>query len=468
MVVCSLVACFSCKKDDKKNGGKELNGITINQGSAIEMVQGSERRLSMKTDPEGLSGVTYTYSSENPSYVDVDENGIIYANQVTPSPVVVTVNATANGKTVSAKIAVTVKSLVDALVFDEVVLMQTVDGKEWQEQSYAIYEIRRYSHDLDGGLTADMSHKVTQESDTAGEAKYNNAYIPEAGKYSFLYTKENEETGKLDTVGVFMDSVHTMRAWLMSEDCIFTQEGFSVIDNGAVFEFVLCYLTKNRTAYVLGDHEIVEDATARDKIRPDGVEARPMPSTIQAGHFNEVEYLDFFTRLLKGEEVSMKNYDFFSKYDAYIMPAFMAVDEATGEEYATTLPLFGYPVAGGAIEFDAPTSDAGVNWLVAPIYAFSAQMYDNPFLGYCLKITEFEDPETGEKGMTYDVDEEGNLQMSEPRLVNFSKGIAQQAPRHNAVNPVDNAKPMSLNGVKLMQNVNSAIYSTLDYAMRRR
>lgn len=464
MVVCSLVACFSCKKDDKKNGGKELNGITINQGSSIEMVQGSQRRLSMKTDPEGLTGVAYTYSSENPLCVEVDENGIIYANMVTSNPVTVTVNATANGKTVSATIAVTVKSLVDALVFDEVVLMQKTD--DWQEQDYAIYEIRRYNKGLDGGLTADMSHVVTQPEDTAGEAKYNSDYIPEAGKYSFLYTKENEETGKLDTVGVFMDSVHTMRAWLMSEDCIFTQEGFSVIDNGAVFEFVLCYMAKNNTAYVLGDHEIVEDATAYDKIRPQGVEARPMPSTIQAGHFNADEYIDFFTSLLNKEEVDISDFDFFSKYDAQILPVRMVEDETTGEETPSINPLYGYPLAGGAIEFDQPTTKTGVNWLVAPAYAFSAQMYDNPFM-YCLKVTEVEDPETGEMVVVFDMNE-GRAQMAESQLINFTKGTPQQAPRHNAVNPVDNAKPMSLNGVKLMQNVNNAIYSTLDYAMRRR
>lgn len=469
LVVCSLVACFSCKDKNKENGknsGNEINGITINQGSEISMVQGSNLRLSIKTDPADLKNVAYTYSSADPSHVEVDENGIIYANMITESPVQVTVTATLNGKSVSASISVTVTSLVDALVFDELILMKST--KEWQEQTYAIYEIRRYSTQLDAGSEADMSHVVTQESDTAGDAKYNRDYIPADGKYTFLYTKENSETGKLDTIGVFKDSVETMRAWIISEDCIFTQDGFSVIDNGAVFEFTLCFLSKNNIAYVLGEHDIVDNVTEHDKIRPAGVSPMPMPSTIQAAEFDSESYIDFFTRLMADEEVSLSDYDFFRKYDAFIMPAYQVEDEESGESYGTTMPLFGYPVAGGAFELDQPSRSGGVNWLSASAYAFEAWMYDNPTFGYCFKIIEVEDPETGEKGMTYDLDEDGNLQMSEPRLVNFTKGISQQAPRHNAVNPVDNAKPMSMRAVRLMQNVNSAIYSTLQYAMTRR
>lgn len=416
VLVFSLVAIAlvltGCEKKNKKGG---FNGFSINQGASITLVQGESVRLSMTVDGEGVSP-EFTYESADPAKVSVDGTGVVYALDVTSAPVVVTVTGTAvvNNEQVShtQTIAVSVTDFANSLKFHDFYLMQATE--DWQSGKYAIYTKRRNR----AAEVTDGDDAMVRTTRLEGDKDNIRAIFPKYNEWVHLY--DTVVDGETLQIGLFQDSVERYRAWILSSDCFFDADGyFQCASQGAVLETFFAFMQDSKYAYVLGEREFIDDLTALDSIRPDGVEAMPFPGYLQAGHFDEEPYLEFFTLLLSEEEVSIDDYEFWNMYDSKIVPVQIDVDEE-GTASTYTLPLMGYPTAG-VIELASGTGDA---WLQTDNYTFDATIYGNPMLGYCLKLETKVDPETGEEYLGYAFDAEGNLQMSEHQTIRYTSGAA--------------------------------------------
>lgn len=416
VLIFSLVAIAlvltGCEKKNKKGG---FNGFKINQGAAISLVQGESVRLSMTVDGEGVSP-EYTYESADPTKVSVDETGVVYALDITTEPVVVTVTGSAavNNEKVShtQTIAISVTDFASSLKFHDFYLMQP--SEDWESGKYAIYTKRRNR----AAEVTDGDDAMVRTTRLEGDKDNIRAIFPKYNEWVHLY--DTVVDGETLQIGLFQDSVERYRAWILSSDCFFDADGyFQCASQGAVIATFFAFMQDSKYAYVLGEREFIDDLTALDSIRPDGVEAMPFPGYFQTGHFDSEPYLEFFTRLLNDEDVSIDDYEFWNMYDSKMVPVQIDVDEE-GTTSTYTLPLMGYPTAG-VIELNSGEGDA---WLQTDNYTFDATVYGNPMVGYCLKLETKIDPETGEEYLGYAVDGDGNLQMSEPQTIRYTSGAA--------------------------------------------
>ena len=101
------------------NGGKGGNGEFQSADlskSTLEMSEGQEVRLTVVTTPEDVE-FDAVWSSDNEMIASVSENGTVYANAVGSATITAEVTGT-NGVTDVATCQVTVKSILDATVFD--------------------------------------------------------------------------------------------------------------------------------------------------------------------------------------------------------------------------------------------------------------------------------------------------------------------------------------------------------------
>jgi len=416
----------------KEKNAPAFNGFTINQGSQMTMVQGASERLSMKIDGQNCTPV-YTFESSDPSMVDVDSTGVVYAMAITESPVTITVTGTAvinNEKIVkTATIAISVIEFADGLVFNEFYLMQAQE--DWEEGRYPIYQIRRNR----ASEVSDGDDATVRTERIEGNRNKVDSVFPAYNQWVHLYDTVNSQ-GQTVQMGLFMDSVTRYRAWILSTDCFFDSEGaFQCASQGAVMSTFFAFVQDSKYAYVLGEREFVEDVTALDTIRPQGVDAMPMPGYFQTGHFDEDQYLDFWTRYMDEEEVSISDYNFWAMYDSKFQPVSVGYDQESGESYTYTLPVMGYPMPGGWINFE---SGAGEAWLDAAAYDFEATMYDNPLVGYCLKLETKTgtDPETGEEIEYLGYAEP--LQMADSHVKTYQKGSVSSAPKASEARPISN------------------------------
>ncbi|MBR5189520.1 MAG: Ig-like domain-containing protein, partial [Paludibacteraceae bacterium] len=101
-----LVACNGQK------GPGELTGASLSK-STLELAEGQEYRLTVRTEPEGAS-FKATWSSDDEWVASVAENGTVSANAVGTA----TISAAIEGTDIVAKCQVTVKSVLETTVFD--------------------------------------------------------------------------------------------------------------------------------------------------------------------------------------------------------------------------------------------------------------------------------------------------------------------------------------------------------------
>lgn len=443
----AMVACFSCGPKDS-----ELTELKINGSSKIEMTVGTTAQLSVATNIEKNQGVVFTYTSSDENVVSVDGKGTLLAIALTTSPVTITVKATKDEKSLEATVQVEVIELAQSLKFNELYLMQST--ADWEEQQYVVYQIRSYRGvELPDAGDAQLTRVDTHVGDTVGAKA--GEFFPAAGEWIYLYDKTVE--GETYQIGLFADSVRTYRTWVLSEDVFVADESFTCADQGAVMEFILAWQYDSKYSYVLGDRDFVEDMTATNTIRPAGVEARPMPGYMQIGHFNETEYLDFFTRALNDEEVSMDDYEFFARYDACIKAVFY--DEE--QEGISVFPMYGYPTAGW-VYLDQSTTES---WLALSSYEFEATMYSEPGW-YALQTEIFE--EDGQMYKQFVTP----LQMADSKTYTYVKNASnapRRAPRHSAnVNPCDNLRPMANSAMNAQMNITKALGATVNVALKLR
>ncbi len=456
-LVAVALVLTGCKKD-KKGGFK---GFTINQGASITLVQGESIRLSMTVD--GNVSPEYTFVSADPTKVFVDETGVVAAYDITSAPVVVTVTASAavNNEKVSytQTIAVSVVDFASSLKFHDFYLMQP--SEDWESGKYAIYTKRRNR----AAEVTDGDDATVRTTRIEGNRDKLDSVFPKYNEWVHLY--DTVVDGETLQIGLFQDSVERYRAWILSSDCFFDADGyFQCASQGAVLETFFAFMQDSKYAYVLGEREFIEDVTALDSIRPDGVEAMPFPGYFQAGHLDEEQYLEFFTQLLTTEEgqegPSIDDYTFWNMYDSKIVPVQVDVDEE-GNASTYTLPLMGYPTAG-VIELNSGTGDA---WLQTDNYTFDATVYGNPMVGYCLKLETKVDPETGEEYLGYAFDDQGNLMMSEAQTIRYSSGAAaapkkvNHTPEHERMGAVRNS------ALKVQMNVTKTLGAIFRMAHQR-
>ena len=286
LVAIALVLTGCDPKDNKKGG---FNGFTINQGAAITLVQGESVRLSMTVDGEGVSP-EYTYESADPTKVSVDETGVVYALDMTTAPVAVTVTGSAavNNEKVSytQTINVSVTDFASSLKFSDFHLMKATE--DWEEGKYAIYTKRRNR----AAEVTDGDDATVRTTRIEGNRDKLDSVFPKYNEWVHLY--DTVIDGENLQIGLFQDSVERYRAWILSSDCFFDADGaFQCASQGAVLETFFAFMQDSKYAYVLGEREFIDDMTALDSIRPDGVEAMPFPGYLQTGHFDADEYVDF-------------------------------------------------------------------------------------------------------------------------------------------------------------------------------
>ena len=438
-LVAIVLVLTGCKKETE--GG--FNGFTINQGATLTMVQGASVRLSMKVD--GDVDPVYTFESADNAVVYVDEEGVLYAMQLTETPVRVTVTGTAyvNNEAIvkTATIDVTVIDFASGLSFNDFYLMQA--SEDWESGKYAIYMKRRNrSLEVTDGDDATVKTEEINNPDWTTDSVF-----PTYTQWIHLYDTIIE--GETQRVGIFQDSITRYRAWILSSDCFFDSEGSftCAADQGAVIETFFAFMQDSKYAYVLGDREFVEDLTAFDTIRPAGVEAMPFPGYLQTGHFQEQNYLDFWNAYFNGEEPSMSDYEpFWAMYDTKLKSVYSGYDEEEGS-YVGVLPVLGYPQVGGWVDLASGTGDA---WLEVDAYDFTATVYGNA-MNYCIATTTTIDEETGEEIPVYVVPAE----MAESSDIHYTKGQVSGVRSHAP--EMDNTRPMLNSALKVQMNVTSTM-----------
>ena len=446
-----LVFCFvalalvltGCKKDkdnDKKNVG--FNGFTINQGTSLQMAVNSTVRLSMAV--QGDATPDFTYQSANDSLVYVDETGVLYAIAETESPVEITVTGTAvvNNEKVThqAKINVTVVDFASSLVFNEFIYQRITE-------TYAIYRIRSLSTNGDDVERA--------KNRVEGDRNDVRAILPKYNEWVHLYdtVMKDPSTGESKTYqrGLFMDSVQVLDAICMSTDLYFDNDGnFQCPEQGSIFWVTDAFMFDNTYWYCLGDREIVDDVTANDTILADGKDPMPYPGYIQAGHFNEDNYIEYYTQAFAGAEEPDTTLKFWDKYDSYMTPVVNQVDPQ-GEIKTYILDLLGYPVSSKNPEvFSGFVIDEDENRdMFLSAYDFWAVTYGEVY-DFCFKYDE----------QTQDLVDP--LELVEPKDVHYVKATAQAAAARVNGNHIEksNFRPVPKAAVTVKMKVNNTMGAT--------
>jgi len=445
----------ACDKD--KKGGESFDGFTINQGAAMTMSEGASERLSLNVTSSSTVTPTFTYESSDPSKVDVDEDGVVYAYSATESPVTITVTGTAavsNEKvTHTATIKVTVTEFAAGLEFHDLYWMQAAE--DWQDVKHVIIRIRYHRgyddqkmHDYDLDTLADMQ---------IGDPANPKAVLPQDYEHWVFLKDTINSKGEKVKKGVFMDSVRTVRSWLLSTHCYFG-ESFECADQGAVLEYTDCYMFDKTYSYCLGDREFVDDVTALDTIRPAGVLPMPYPGVVQIGHFDADQYLAFFdAALINKEQVEYSDYAVWEKYDGMMKPVAAAYDEETGEAGVSMYFMMGYPTEGAFYM----SSDDNTGWFAATWYDFKAMTYGNAFSSYCLKLTTSVDEETGEENTVFVYP----LEMADSKVINYTGGSLEESPRRTMARRERVEMPVSTKALNVKNNVINTIGATFRMAV---
>lgn len=414
-------------KDKKK--GDSFEGFTINQGSKLTMIQGEQIRLSMTV--QGTGDPVYSYESADPAKVEVDETGVVYAILLTESPVTITVTGkvVVNNETIekTATIAITVVDPAESFEFRDLFWMQALETSP--EEKYTVYQIRRRRNLPED--PADGADVVSHINRVEGDTNNLRNHFPTYDEWVYLYT--NEEGHE---IGLFQDSVWGIRTWIVSTDVFVDADEGSfkcASELGCIMEAWMPF-QYDKYVYVLGSRDFVEDLTANDTIRPDGVDPRPMPGDFQIGTIDEeanVAWVDYM--LFDGPEVTGE--DIWGKYDAFLRPMYQFGDGEGGVIYYPFYAM-GYPTAG-RVELGQPVGEQA--WLSVEQYEFKANVYENVAY-YCLATQEYEDEETGEIYTGYVVPHE----MSNTKEIIYSKVVEEGAPAKKAMSrySADNMQPM--------------------------
>jgi hypothetical protein len=116
-----LVAC------GEKPGDAQLTGATLSR-TTLELTEGATYRLVVNPIPEDAEIASVTWSSSDEMVASVAANGTVSANSVGTA----TISAAIEGTDIVAKCNVTVKSLLEATVYDQVFIWNTGKDNPYQ------------------------------------------------------------------------------------------------------------------------------------------------------------------------------------------------------------------------------------------------------------------------------------------------------------------------------------------------
>ena len=258
----ALVAC-----NNGTEGDGTIQSVTINK-AVLELVEGAQQRLSLTVTPEDAA-YTAVWSSENELVASVSSKGVVTANTVGET----IINVAIEGTDLKASCRVVVKSLLDATVFDQLILYQT------SEKPFPL--------------------EITQNDGT-------------------------------DT------TVHALMAkFLMLPSTMYVDgEGRLAGDPGYVMDITTSFLVELNNAgeiqalIALADYTLVDNA-----IHEKGYF---IPWTIQIGHFDADNYGEFWTRYILyqneaiEEEPLEEDYPYFQENDTYMGKAFVTQSGGLG------------------------------------------------------------------------------------------------------------------------------------------
>lgn len=257
----ALVAC-----DNGTEGDGTIQSVTINK-AVLELVEGGQQRLSLTVTPEDAE-YSATWSSENELVASVSNKGVVTANTIGETTITVAID----GTDLKATCHVVVKSLLDATVFDQLILYNTSEKQQ---------------------ITI---------TNNAGE----------------------------DT------TVYTMMAkFMMLPSTMYVDgEGYLAGDPGYVMDITTSFLVEVNEAgeitalIALADYTLVDNAISE--------KGYFIPWTIQIGHFDKDNYGEYWTQMILyqnkaiDEEPLQENYPYFDELDTYIGKAFVSSNGGIG------------------------------------------------------------------------------------------------------------------------------------------
>lgn len=371
------LALVACKKDDDNNNDKPTGSFEFNNGNdgELAMTIGTKATVSF-TNKVTPSKVTIESSDEDVVYFS-PEDGALVAKGIGEAIVTATLKA---DETQSATLHVTVSSYINNASFYSIQYWGG-DG-EWDMKKYTMFRI--HSKPQGSNAVVDLSHV----GDTANIAEWIDDF--EQGKWYYLY--DSEVTG--DSVGLFMDSIYSLKTYMMAKECLFDGSSISLAgDHGLVLCYEDHFMFDSKYWYCLGDRVFVDDVTAVGKqYTQTGKEKVPYPGAVQVGHFNEKNYVTYWGGLLSDEEPEAEDYPYFNTHDCYFIMFFMYNDETSETGRSMGGLESGYPILPEVeTELDFYVDQDANNDQFAAYYYINAMMFPQVDYNYGLKTEVDED-----------------------------------------------------------------------------
>ena len=249
-----LVAC------DKKPGDAQLTGATLSR-TTLELTEGSTYRLVVNPTPEDAEIASVTWSSSDEMVASVAPNGTVSANSIGTA----TISAAIEGTDIVAKCNVTVKSLLDATVFDQIFI--------WRINRDAPYDI-----------------VLTQQDGT-------------------------------DTICKAITAQFVMLPSTMYVD----GEGYMAGDGGYVLFLNTAFMIDEASAawYCIADYTVVDNALNSEmKVRPWTIQAAKFDAENYAAYWTQ--YILWTNDI--AEEPKRDDFPYYGPQDSYFYRAFVAED----------------------------------------------------------------------------------------------------------------------------------------------
>ncbi len=343
--VLAAVVLVACNGNGETKGALETASLSK---ETLEMSEGQEVRLTVKPTPVDAEFTVKQWFSDNEIIASVAENGTVTANAV--GTAVISAEIEGGGKTIVAKCNVTVKSILDATVFDRAAIF---------------------------GLDEDNLYDVTSKTAEGNDTTYKAA----TAQYRLLPST------------MYIDG-----------------DGYMAGDGGYIFLMETSFLLgmtesgEVNSLICLADYHMVDNC-----LREDG---RRIPFTFQAAEFDKDVYEEYYTLALRaasgqGEQPDPELYQFYRPDDSYFLRGFVSQN---GLAYLET----GFAALGdseGVVDiYFHPENE---KWQAPIYYDFNAKLFANPG-NYGFAIGEKVDEETGETIYVYlDENQDGKFDMAE-------------------------------------------------------
>lgn len=385
--------------------GPQSGEFTINNPSPISMTTNAQTTISLN----GARVSEVTFESSDVNVVTVDNKGTLTSFDKEGDAVI---TVTRKKDNLQKTVNVEVRSFLNKLHFNTIVVLGS------SAPDYMMYRIRANY----GGFRPDGFANPGIKDDYSAEYAEDPASVvgqvfPEQGHWTYLYSTTNSQGTEIEW-GIFHDSIAPAFFCLLSDEVIFINGvGFNVTEaEGAMLQCPFKCWKDPVADYVFwgGEYYFIDDLTAIDSIRPEGVEAVAGPEYLQGGHFNAENYLEVFTQALnaeEGDEIDWSAYPYFNTDDAVLYWMLPRDDE--DNPYA--MWDMGYPLNSASDTKCIYLGNKPQGGMTAQSYDIDFKILDN-YMYYGLDVEFNEQGEgrfTGEMGPISDRTYTGSNQAAE-------------------------------------------------------